>query len=144
MMQFDDLVPVLQTAIGPVILISGVGLLLLTMTNQLGRVINRTREFSRELRAERAHEAERLRAQLDILLVRAGVMRASIALAAISAFLAACLIIAMFLGALMNTSSATPVTVLFVACLLALIASLFLFIYDVNLSLRALRLDVDD
>ncbi|MFN9975717.1 MAG: DUF2721 domain-containing protein, partial [Phycisphaerae bacterium] len=31
-----DLIPVLQVAIGPVILISGVGLLLLSMTNRLG------------------------------------------------------------------------------------------------------------
>ena len=39
----SELIPVLQTAIGPVILISGVGLLLLTMTNRLGRVIDRAR-----------------------------------------------------------------------------------------------------
>ena len=36
-----QLIPVLQTAIGPMILISGVGLLLLSMTNRLGRVIDR-------------------------------------------------------------------------------------------------------
>ena len=38
-----QLLPVLQTAIGPMILISGIGLLLLTMTNRLGRAIDRTR-----------------------------------------------------------------------------------------------------
>jgi len=32
-----QLIPVLQVAIGPVILISGVGLLLLSMTNRYGR-----------------------------------------------------------------------------------------------------------
>jgi hypothetical protein len=42
----SQLIPVLQTAIGPVILISGVGLLLLTMTNRLGRVIDRSRILS--------------------------------------------------------------------------------------------------
>jgi hypothetical protein len=31
-----ELIPILQIAIGPVILISGVGLLLLSMTNRLG------------------------------------------------------------------------------------------------------------
>lgn len=35
-----DLIPTLQTAIGPVILISGVALLLLTVTNRLGRAID--------------------------------------------------------------------------------------------------------
>ena len=38
-----DPIPTLQTAIGPVILISGVALLLLTMTNRLGRAIDRAR-----------------------------------------------------------------------------------------------------
>ena len=44
-----QLIPVLQTAIGPTILISGVGLLLLTMTNRLARTIDRTRATAREL-----------------------------------------------------------------------------------------------
>ena len=39
-MRLTDLVPILQMAIGPVILISGVGLLLLSMTNRLGRAID--------------------------------------------------------------------------------------------------------
>ena len=42
------IVPVLQMATGPVILISGIGLLLLTMTNRLGRAIDRARSLSRE------------------------------------------------------------------------------------------------
>lgn len=32
----SELIPVLQTAIGPVVLISGIGLLVLSMTNRLG------------------------------------------------------------------------------------------------------------
>jgi hypothetical protein len=36
-----ELIPVLQVAIGPVILISGVGLLLLTLTNRFGRAVDR-------------------------------------------------------------------------------------------------------
>ncbi len=46
----NEIVPVLQVAIGPVILISGVGLLLLTMTNRLGRAIDRARQLKAELR----------------------------------------------------------------------------------------------
>ena len=33
----EQIIPELRDAVGPVILISGVGLLLLTMTNRLGR-----------------------------------------------------------------------------------------------------------
>ncbi|WP_345111750.1 DUF2721 domain-containing protein [Candidatus Villigracilis vicinus] len=45
MTSIQELIPVLQTAIGPVILISGVGLLLLSMTNRLSRVIDRARNL---------------------------------------------------------------------------------------------------
>ena len=45
----EQIIPVLRDAIGPVILISGVGLLLLTMTNRLGRAIDRARQLQNEL-----------------------------------------------------------------------------------------------
>ena len=41
---FEQIIPELQDAIGPVILISGVGLLLLTKTNRLGRAIDRAQQ----------------------------------------------------------------------------------------------------
>ena len=47
--QIQQIVPELRDAIGPVILISGVGLLLLTMTNRLGRAIDRARLLKNEL-----------------------------------------------------------------------------------------------
>ena len=45
----NQLIPNLQVAIGPVIFISGVGLLLLTMTNRFARVIDRTRSLAATL-----------------------------------------------------------------------------------------------
>jgi hypothetical protein len=40
----EQIIPELRDAIGPVILISSVGLLLLTMTNRLGRAIDCARQ----------------------------------------------------------------------------------------------------
>jgi hypothetical protein len=57
-----EVISVLQTAIGPVILISGVRLLLLSMTNRLGRVIDRARVLSRELHAGAQAVHDRTRA----------------------------------------------------------------------------------
>ena len=141
-MQFPDLIPILQVAIGPVILISGVGLLLLTMTNRFGRIIDRTRQLSRELRSEEAPARHGVLAQLDILLTRARIVRGAITAASVSALLAAVLIIVIFVGALFKLSWAVGIVGLFVSCLASLIASLALFIRDVNLSLKALRLEV--
>ncbi|MGA2854675.1 MAG: DUF2721 domain-containing protein, partial [Verrucomicrobiota bacterium] len=49
MTSLEQIIPELRDAIGPVILISGVGLLLLTMTNRLGRAIDWARQLKAEL-----------------------------------------------------------------------------------------------
>lgn len=83
-----ELVPILQLAIGPVILISGVGMLLLTFTNRFGRVVDRTRGLVRELAAGPATaQAGLLRAQAEILTRRASILRLSITLAAVVALI---------------------------------------------------------
>src|SRR6266853_5155505 len=101
-MRLTDLVPILQMAIGPTILISGVGLLLLSMTNRLGRIIDRSRLLAEALRKGEANEHARLASQLEILSRRAGLIRVAIILATLSVLLAGVLIIALFLAALFN------------------------------------------
>ncbi len=132
------LVPILQTAIGPAILISGIGLLLLSMTNRLGRVIDRARAL-----ATRSPEvSQRQQSQLAILLRRARILRGSILMASLSALCAAFLIIVLFMSALMTIGLAWVIGGLFVACMALLIVSITLFVYDVNQSLAALRLEI--
>ena len=62
-MPVRDLIPILQVAIGPVILISGVGLLLLSMTNRLGRVIDRARLLVKGLDHATPEQRERAAAR---------------------------------------------------------------------------------
>jgi hypothetical protein len=139
----EALIPVLQTAIGPVILISGIGLLLLTMTNRLGRAIDRSRSLSAErLTADDAGRA-RIDRQLVILWARARTIRLSISLAAISALCAALLVIVLFVTALVAAGSAWLVAALFAACMASLIASLVVFLHDINQSLAALKLELE-
>ena len=141
-MHLADLVPILQMAIGPVILISGVGLLLLSMTNRLGRVIDRSRLLAEGLRKAEASERPRLTSQLEILSRRARLVRMAIILATLSALLAGILIIALFLAALFGLELGGLVIFLFVSCIGLLIGSLIVFIGDLNLSLSALKLDI--
>ncbi len=137
-MKLDELVPVLQTAIGPVILISGVGLLLLNMTNRLGRTIDRSRQLVEMLRHCDEDNRRRYKRQLDILWRRARLQQAAIALISTSALLAALLIIALFVSVLVKLEAAIVLSGLFILCLLSLIASLVYFLRDINLALRAL------
>jgi hypothetical protein len=137
-----QLIPILQTAIGPVILISGIGLLLLTMTNRLGRAIDRARILSADLVIASDVARPALQAQLGILWNRARLIRAAITLAALSALFAAILIIVLFFTALWQLETAWLIGALFVLCMACLIASLALFIHDVNQSLAALKLEI--
>lgn len=137
-----DLIPVLQTAIGPVILVSGVGLLLLSMTNRYGRVIDRARDLIRQLRA--AGEADRLRylAEVELLYGRARLLRSTITAAAASVLSAALLVVALFVAALLQWDAVVVIGVLFIACMALLSVSLVLFLVDLRISLRALRLEI--
>ncbi|TDU66571.1 uncharacterized protein DUF2721 [Prosthecobacter fusiformis] len=140
-MTLADLIPTLQFSIGPVILISGIGLLLLSMTNRYGRVIDRTRHLANDLRTA-GDDRPKLLQELTILARRARIIRAAIALSAVSVLLVALLIIGLFLGSLLSLNVAAIIVILFVLCLLSLIGSLLLFIFDINLSLKALWLEM--
>jgi hypothetical protein len=138
-----ELVPILQLAIGPVILISGAGMLLLTFTNRFGRVVDRTRGLVRELAAgPDTATAELLRAQARILTRRASILRLSITLTAVAALLAGVLILLLFLGALLELRVGGYVVLVFGAAVAALLGGIVAFIRDLNLALTALRLDL--
>jgi hypothetical protein len=141
-MRLQDLVPTIQLAVGPVILISGVGLLLLSMTNRLGRVIDRSRQLCDVIRRPERSDFEQIGTQLVILSRRARLIRAAIALSSGSVLLAALLVIALFLSALFHWETAGMIAVLFIACLTALIGSLVVFLRDINVSLEALDVEI--
>jgi hypothetical protein len=138
-----ELVPVLQTAIGPVILISGLGLLLLTMTNRLARTLDR----SRELLEGYGELDEKVRSQVDreimVLWKRARYVRSAILLASASCLGAATLIILLFLTSLLQIDVPLVVACVFILSMLCLIASLVFFLLDVNLTLMALRIELE-
>lgn len=141
-MLLTDLIPTLQLAIGPAILISGVGLIMLSMTNRFGRVIDRSRQLAHDIRATSGAEREKVLEEVRVLWLRARIIRAGIALAVLSALLAALLIITLFLGSLLMLGIAGTLVALFVMCMVCLIAAMLMFYWDINLSLRALMLEM--
>jgi len=140
----NELVPVLQVAISPVILISGVGLLLLSLSNRFGRAVDRSRQLAREMRQLPAADRQRLSEQVRILYRRAALIQLAITMAAISVLLAAVLIISLFLIALMGWKSGVlPLSALFIGCMLSLILSLLAFLREIHWSLTALKLELE-
>jgi|SRR6516165_7896514 hypothetical protein len=139
-MTLQQLIPVLQIAVGPVILISGVGLVLLSMTNRFGRVIDRTRSLVQERSSfEGSTTTDK---EIAILLKRAHILRTAIALSVLSMLLASFLIIVLFVSAILQLALVGEITALFITCMLCLISALILFIVDINLSLTALKLEI--
>lgn len=136
-----QLVPILQLAVGPVILISGVGLLQLSLTNRLGRLIDRARLLSRE-RTGVLDDTARLDAQLAIIDQRARILRRSITLGALTVLLVSVLILVLFVSALLGLESGLLIVGLFCCALLTLIGSTVLFIREMNVSLDAVHLEI--
>ena len=141
-MTLQEILPVLQFAVGPVIVISGVGLILLSMTNRYGRVIDRSRILAEVRRHGDSDAVDRCAKQLNVLIKRGRLLRLCIILASLSLLLVSLLIIALFISALLRIEDATVVVALFIACMISLIASLVVFIYDINVSLKAVKLEV--
>jgi hypothetical protein len=142
-MQINELLPILQTAIGPVILISGVGLLLLSLTNRFTRVTDRARLTLDALRNAPPAEKSSLHSQLRIFSLRSRIIQFSISFAVLSMLLAAVLVITIFVAAVMRVEAAKILISLFIACMASLIASLILFLRDINASLAALQLELN-
>jgi len=140
----NELIPILQVAIGPVVLISGVGLLILSLTNRLGRVIDRGRSLVREMpnvpEANRANTAR----QLQILSRRAGLLQRSIVFAVICVLFAAALIIILFFTAAFQLEDAWLIGILFIGAMGSLIVSLISFLQELNQSLIAYHLDIGE
>src|SRR6185312_12382527 len=130
-MQLSQLIPVLQIAIGPVILISGVGLLLLSLANRFGRAVDRTRQLLREMRVTSGEERKRLARQVENLHRRAVLIQFAIIYGVLSVLFVALLIITLFIAVQFKIELAILVEVLFIGCLVSLIISLVTFILDI-------------
>lgn len=140
----SQLVTVLQTAVGPVVVISGVGLLLLTMTNRLGRIVDRSRALAHQARSSDGEAQEAAHIQLRILGERAELVRWAILLAAVSVLFIALLVISLFVTALFGVEVAWLIAGFFIVSMGCLIASLVMFIRDVNKSLNATAVEVGE
>jgi hypothetical protein len=134
----ENLGKVLQASISPVALVSGVGLLILSQTNRLGRVMDRLRGVIEQRRLLKIPDAH-LERELSVLQRRARILRAAITAAVFSALLASVLVLLLFTTAVFGTRMDVVIVAMFATSLLSLILSLVLFICDMNMALRAVQ-----
>ncbi|MEI7799066.1 MAG: DUF2721 domain-containing protein [Opitutaceae bacterium] len=139
----SSFLPVIQLSITPVILLSGVSGLLITLTNRLGRIVDRTRALARDSQGAMGEGRAHIERQLEIMWQRAKLLRLAVTLAGSSMLLSCVLVVVIFLDATMHREFALELVAVFISSVLLLIAALAAFLRDIHVSLRALRLEVD-
>jgi hypothetical protein len=137
-----QLIPILAASIAPVIVISGVALLLLSMTNRYSRVIDRARDLVKDLDSiDEPSRRELLVEQVRIIYRRARILRLAIILDSFSILFVAVTVLSLFAGQVLGVGLDYVSVPCFGLSLLALLASLYFFIRDVGISLAALELE---
>lgn len=141
-MYSQTLVLILQTSTVPVVLISGIGLLLLSMTNRLGRPIDRIRLMTPSLETATPEDRKLIMDQISILMKRARNLQRAILLATTSIFLVAMMIIGLFLNSWLLLNIEILIAVFFAVSMVCLVLSLVLFLWDISLSLNSIDIEV--
>lgn len=136
----DDIAHVIQLAIAPVFLLTGVSSLLGVLTNRLGRIIDRGRKLEDRLAHAKEGELDSLHEQFARLTRRALLMNRGISLATACALLICAVIVALFGGAMMGVEVGYTAAGLFVLAMLALIGALLCFLREVYLATIHFRL----
>ncbi|CAM3017934.1 DUF2721 domain-containing protein [Rariglobus hedericola] len=139
----NSLLPMIQLAITPVILITGLGSLMLTMTNRLGRIVDRTRILAGQTHAAKDDTRGLLEAQLRILYRRAKFVRLAVMFNTLGMFTSGMLVVVIFVSALAGVEAAPLILALFMGAIGFLLTALGYFLSDINLTLRALGMEVD-
>jgi hypothetical protein len=139
----SSFLPVIQLAVTPVILLSGVGALMITLTNRMGRVVDRTRSLSTALRQAPPAEYAHVESQLAILWRRAKLVRVAVTFAGLSMLLSCLLVIAIFIDASVQADYGLQLVVVFISSVLCVTGSLVAFLRDIWISLVALQIEVD-
>ncbi len=136
-MEARDVFQALQLAVSPVILISAYGLLLLSMTNRLGRAIDRARNLAREGTHAKSE-------QIEIIARRAVWIRRAIVFVSLALIAAALLVLVLFVSVYLPVDITPVVSVLFVGSLLCLVIGLAYFLLDIFGSLHAMKAELQD
>lgn len=134
----------LQSCITPVALISGVGLILLSLTNRLGRTIDRSRILSRELDDPEIPKRKIKISELKILYKRSRILRSSIAAISFSIFSSSLIIPVLFIMSFSYINLKVLGVILFILSVFAIILSSILLLADIILTLKALEEEVNE
>jgi Protein of unknown function (DUF2721) len=134
-----DISHLIQSALAPVFLLSGVGVTLGVMTNRLARTVERARGLE-QLLTQQPAEAAQIHSDLRVLAQRARYIYAAITMCGCSAVLIALVVITLFANAFFGSGFAGTIALLFVGAMVFITGAYVAFLIEVRLATRALRI----
>lgn len=124
---------VIQQAVAPVFLLTGVGALLGVLTNRLGRIVDRYRQLGAGAQPA-LHQSEML-----ALSRRSRLIHQAIRYCTLCALLICIVISTLFVGAILGVDLSPMVALLFILGMLALIVGLLCFLREITLATSAIE-----
>ena len=134
--QISDIGHVIQLAIAPVFLLTGVGTMLMVLTNRLARIIDRTRVL--EDRLDAAHADHHMN-EIDVLYERWRLINFAIALSTACGLLICLVIALLFLGDTTNLPLDQYIAALFVSAMITLIGAFVYLLREIFVASATLR-----
>ena len=134
----------LQSCIAPVALVSGIGLLLLTLTNRLGRTIDRTRNLVTELDSNVTKKRNQKETEIRILFRRSNLLKNSIGSIVISIMSSSLIIPVLFFMIFFNYHIKILGYLFFVVSIVFILISNIYFFLDILISLKALKIEAQE
>jgi hypothetical protein len=129
--EISPIAHVIQLAVAPVFLLSGIGAILAVMTSRLGRIIDRARVLEDRLENAAPERAATIEADLATLTHRAKLIGPAITLCTATALLVCTVIAVLFLSAVLRFDASVPVALLFVAAMFAFFLGLLWFLREI-------------
>ena len=125
---------VIQLAVAPVFLLTGVGAILSVLVNRLGRVVDRFRvlESIQPTAGDTANAS--VAAEMEVLERRARMVHWAIGFCTSSALLVCMVIATLFVGSITGIETPGIIATLFIAAMLALVVGLLCFLREIALA----------
>ncbi|MDD5571883.1 MAG: DUF2721 domain-containing protein [Bacteroidales bacterium] len=137
----NDVIQILQIAIAPTVLISGVGLLILSLNTRGSLILDRIRSMINEYSV---NKKTYIKAEIDLLYKRAKIIRLSIFNLVMSIIINVLVIISIFFIKLLSIENGMIIPILFVVSIVFLFIGLIAFMHDINMNLKAMRIEMQN
>ena len=140
MNDLSDIAHIIDLAVAPVFLLAGIGSLLGVVTTRLARVIDRARILEERVLSPRSdEEAARIRDELVSLDKRMKLAQRAVLLFSLAALMVCLVVATLFIGDFIGVPAGALVALMFIAAMLSMAGGLILFLREIQIGTRAIR-----